>query len=447
MLLVHNATILTWDDKPEILPNYAVLMDDGVIRAIGGSLDLIQQFPDVERLDAKDQLMLPGNICAHTHFYGTFARGMAIPGEPAKDFPEVLAKLWWPLDKALDETSVRLSAELMMVDAIKHGTTTLIDHHASPNFIDGSLDVIADVVERAGLRGVLCYEVTDRDGKARAQAGIRENLRFIAAPRARVRGTFGLHASLTLDDDTLEACASQLPSGAGFHIHIAEHEADPQNSLQRSGKRTVHRLEQFGILGERTLAAHCIHIDASERERLAASGTWVSHQPRSNMNNGVGAMDFSEMLAQGVKLCLGTDGFSHNMFAEWKAAYLLHKLANRDPREANGADVIQVATANNARLAETFFSGERLGEISVGAAADVILLDYRPFTPLTRGNAAWHLLFGYEASMITATIANGKVLMKDRVLVGIDESRIVAEALAYAPTVWERYAANVSGIA
>jgi cytosine/adenosine deaminase-related metal-dependent hydrolase len=165
------------------------------------------------------------------------------------------------------------------------------------------------------------------------------------------------------------------------------------------------------------------------------------------MNNGVGAMDFSEMLAQGVKLCLGTDGFSHNMFAEWKAAYLLHKLANRDPREANGADVIQVATANNARLAETFFSGERLGEISVGAAADVILLDYRPFTPLTRGNAAWHLLFGYEASMITATIANGKVLMKDRVLVGIDESRIVAEALAYAPTVWERYAANVSGIA
>ena len=391
---------------------------------------------------------MPGGICAHTHFYGAFARGMAIPGDPPQDFPQILKRLWWPLDKALDEDSVRLSALVSVVDAVKHGTTTLIDHHASPNFIDGSLDIIAQAVEQAGLRAVLCYEVTDRDGEEKMQAGIAENLRFMAARQGdtRIAGTFGLHASLTLNDEALRACAEALPSGEGFHIHVAEHEADEEDSLLKSGKRVVTRLQDYGMWNDKTIAAHCVHIDEAERRILQDNGVWITHQPRSNMNNAVGAAAVDEMLSGGIPVCLGNDGFSNNMWAEWKAAYLLHKVAHRDPRKANGADIVHMATVNNARLAERFLSGLRIGEIAEGAAADIIFADYHPFTPLQAGNLPWHILFGFEASMVTLTMVAGTILMRDRQLLTLDEAAIAAEARALAPHVWERYTANAEAV-
>ncbi len=445
-MLITHATLITPD---AILDDGALFIEDGLIRAIGTTRALTERCPaSIETLDARGQYVMPGNICAHTHFYGAYARGMAIPGPAPKDFPQILERLWWPLDKALDRDAVRLSALVSLVDAVKHGTTTLIDHHASPNFIDGSLDVIADAVDQAGLRAVLCYEVTDRDGKARAEEGIAENVRFIEASKARPRvgAAFGLHASLTLDDDTLRACADALPDGSGFHVHIAEHEADPEDSLRRSGKRAVARLNDFGILGDKTIAAHCIHIDIAERALLAQTGTWVTHQPRSNMNNAVGAMAFDTMIEQGVRVCLGNDGFSNAMWEEWKAAYFLHKVTSRDPRRANGAVIARAALETNARLAETFFPGQRLGALSEGAQADLIFIDYHPFTPLTTDNLPWHVIFGFESSMVTTTIVDGRVLMRDRKLLTLDEAAISAEALALAPSVWSRYTANVQAV-
>ena len=369
---------------------------------------------------------------------------MAIPGPAPSDFPQILERLWWPLDKALDRESVRASALVCLVDAIKHGATSLIDHHASPNFIDGSLDVIGAAVEAAGLRAVLCYEVTDRDGPQKMEAGLAENLRFmaVAAEHERLRGAFGLHASLTLNDDSLRACADAAPADAGFHIHVAEHEADELDSLAKSGARVVERLDQYGIWRDTTIAAHCVHIDESERDILLDRGVWVSHQPRSNMNNGVGAADIDGLLAAGIKLCLGNDGFSNNMWAEWKAAYLLHKVVNRDPRRADGMNIARMAWRNNARLMERFFPELTIGELTEGAAADLIFVDYKPFTPLTAGNLPWHLLFGFESSMVATTICAGRVLMRDRQLLTLDEAAIAAEAIALAPAVWERYTRN-----
>lgn len=442
-MLITNGTIITHEDPNRILTDAALYIEDGVIRDIGSTPHLLTRYPDSERLDARGQLVMPGNICAHTHFYGAYARGMAIPGPAPRDFPEILQRLWWPLDKALDKDAVRMSALVCLVDAVKHGTTTLIDHHASPNCIDGSLDVIADVVDWAGLRAVLCYEVTDRDGEEKMLAGIAENVRFMANNQhPLIAGTFGLHASLTLNDAALRACADARPAGSGFHVHVAEHEADEDDSLRKSGKRVVERLYDYGVWGDKTIAAHCIHIDENERRILQETGTWVSHQPRSNMNNGVGALRFDDFMQKGMKVCIGNDGFSNNMWEDWKAAYLLHKVANRDPRKANGADIFQAAVYNNARLAERFFPGTRLGVLAEGAAADVILVDYHPYTPLTDGNLPWHILFGFEASMVTTTICGGVVLMRDRKLLTLDETEIAREALELAPKVWERYTAN-----
>jgi putative selenium metabolism protein SsnA len=446
-MLITNGTLVTWGEPNRILTDHALYIEDGIIQSIGTTNDLIARYPQDERLNARGQLVMPGNICAHTHFYGAYARGMAIPGSAPENFPQILKRLWWPLDKALDEDTVRLSTLVCLVDAVKHGTTTLIDHHASPNFIDGSLDVIADVVDWAELRAVLCYEVTDRDGDEKMQAGIAENVRFITSnEHPLIKGIFGLHASLTLSDKTLRACADACPDDVGFHVHVAEHEADEEDSLRRSGKRVVERLYDYGIWGDKTIAAHCVHIDDTERQILQDTETWISHQPRSNMNNAVGAMAFDDMMEQGMNICLGNDGFSNNMWAEWKAAYLLHKVINRDPRRANGADIAQMAAYNNARLAERFFPGTRLGTLFEGASADIIFVDYHPYTPLTDGNLPWHILFGFEASMVTTTIVDGNILMRDRQLLTLDESAIAEEALALAPKVWERYKANVSAV-
>jgi putative selenium metabolism protein SsnA len=375
---------------------------------------------------------------------------MAVPGEPARNFTQILERLWWRLDKALTEEDVRYSALVCLVDAVRHGTTTLIDHHASPNAIDGSLDVIAAAVRQAGVRASLCYEVTDRDGPARMQAGIAENVRLArslaAGPNTqspitdnRIASSFGLHASLTLSDETLAACAAAgRDAGLGFHVHVAEDTADQEDALRKSGRRVVHRLHAAGILGPRTLACHCVHVDDGEIAVLAETGTWVTHQPRSNMNNAVGVAPVETMLRAGVQVALGNDGFSNQMLAEMKAAYLVHKLAQRDPRAMPGDLVLRLAYAHNARLARTFWPALTLGEITAGAAADLVLLDYHPTTPLTAGNLPWHLLFGVEASAITATLCAGRVLMRDRQLLTLDEEAITRRAWELAAAAWRR---------
>lgn len=447
-MLVTHAMLVTWDEERRLLPDHALLVRDGIITDLGPSAEMEARYPAEERLDARGQWVMPGQICAHTHFYGAFARGMAIPGPAPKDFPEILRRLWWPLDQALDEEAVRLSAEVMLVDAIRNGVTTLFDHHASPNALEGSLDVIAEVVQRAGVRAVLAYEVTDRYGKAKARTAIEENRRFAervrrdpayGTPQQRLAATFGLHASLTLDEDTLAAAREACPPEVGFHIHLAEHPADEDDSLRRTGERAADRLRRHGILGEGTIVAHGVHIDAREMLHLAETGTWLSHQPRSNMNNAVGAARVEEMLRLGVRVVLGTDGFPHAMWEEMRFAYLLPKLAAGDPRRMGGNTVMRIAIENNRALAERYFPAAPMGRLTRGAAADLIFVDWHPHTPVTPENLPWHLLFGAYERQITTTIVAGQVLMRDGALLTLDEEAIAARAREKAPQVWEAY--------
>jgi len=441
--LIGHARVATLGREPRLIEDGALLIEDGRIAGLGPTAEVVARHPGVEWWDAAGQILLPASICAHTHFYGAFARGMATPGEAPRNFPQILERLWWRLDKALTLEDVRYSALVCLLDAIRHGTTTLIDHHASPNAIEGSLEVIAEAVQQAGLRAALCYEVTDRDGPERARAGIAENIRFARSladnPRPLLGASFGLHASLTLSDETLADCvAAAGPAGLGFHVHVAEDRADQEDALRRFGKRVVHRFHQAGILGPRTLACHGVHLDESEMAVLAATGTWVTHQPRSNMNNAVGVAPVEAMLRAGVRVGLGNDGFSNQMFAEMKAAYLVHKLAQGDPRAMPGDLVVRLAYAHNAELVRIFWPDLTLGEISPGASADFILLDYHPTTPLTAENLPWHLLFGLEASAITATVCAGRVLMRDRRLLTLDEEEVTARSRELAAQVWRR---------
>jgi putative selenium metabolism protein SsnA len=289
-MLITDGTIIPFGQANAVITEGAILIEGDRIADLGPTVELVARYPDEERLDAQGKLVMPGLICAHTHFYGAFARGMAIPGKAPENFPEILESLWWRLDKALWSDDVRYSALVCLIDAIRHGTTTLIDHHASPNVIAGSLDFIAEATLQAGVRACLCYEVTDRDGLDKAKAGITENTRFIAKAQQRgdplLAGTFGLHASLTLSDETVEECMGVAKVlDTGFHIHVAEDKADVKDSLKKSGLRVVERLNKLGILGPQTIAAHCVHVDFYEIDILRETGTRVVHNPRSNMNN------------------------------------------------------------------------------------------------------------------------------------------------------------------
>ena len=194
-MLITNGRIVTLGESNEIIEQGAVRVDGALITDVGDAAKLKEAYPDDQVVDAGGQLVMPGNICGHTHFYGAFARGMAIPGDPPRDFPEILAKLWWRLDKALSMEDVRYSALVCLVDAIKHGTTTLIDHHASPFAVTGSLDSIAKAVGEVGLRASLCYEVSDRNGHDEAVA--RSDA--VAVARAKTDGYSSRHLKSMAD--------------------------------------------------------------------------------------------------------------------------------------------------------------------------------------------------------------------------------------------------------
>ncbi len=453
-MLITNGTIITLGRENKIIPNGAIYIEGDRIVDVGTTESLVSSHPVSERLDAGGKLVMPGNICAHTHFYGAFARGMSLPpGPPPKNFPEILQKLWWRIDRALTLEDSKYSALVCLVDAIKHGTTTLIDHHASPNAIDGSLDAIAEAVNESGLRACLCYEVTDRNGVDGANAGIQENIRFlnkVASSKKQVvgnsnpatsdllRATFGLHASFTVSDKTLEKCLAELDGlDAGFHVHVAEDISDEDDAMQNFGMRVGERLNARGILGAKTIAAHCVHVDVSEIDLFKRTQTKVSHQPRSNMNNAVGVANVLGMMRHGVTVGLGNDGFSNNMFSEMKTAYLVHKSHQRDPRVMGADQVFQMAYANNAKICANFWN-TAVGELSVGAYADIILLDYAPFTELNAGNFPWHVIFGVDGSNVTHTICGGNVLMQDREVVNLDEEAITAKAMELSKQAWKR---------
>jgi putative selenium metabolism protein SsnA len=457
-MLIINSALITFDEKTQVIRDGAILIADEHIADLGSTAELTAKYPNEEILDAQGKLAMPGLICAHTHFYGAFARGMAIPGEAPQNFPEILEKLWWQLDKALYWQDIRYSALVCLIDAIRHGTTALIDHHASPSAIEGSLDIIAEAVEEAGVRACLCYEVTDRDGEEKAREGIRENERFIKQVASmqvskyasestckpanlqtcKLAASFGLHASLTLSDETLEKAVGVANDlSVGCHIHVAEDMADQRDSLKKSGLRVVERLNKFGVLGPKTIAVHCVHVDAYEMEILRNTGTRVIHNPRSNMNNAVGVADVPDMLKRGIEVGLGNDGFSNNMFTEMHVAYLVHKLNQGDPRVMGADQVMQMAFAHNARTAELFFPGP-LGELSVGALADVVLVDYKPTTPLTAGNFPWHIIFGVDGTGVDTTIVGGRVLMQNRELLSLDEEEICAKSRELAGKLWKR---------
>jgi putative selenium metabolism protein SsnA len=423
---------------PDVVPGGAVAWSGDRIQAVGAEADLRRQFPEARYLDARGGVVLPGLVNLHHHFYSAMARGLD-PRAPVRNFAEVLDRLWWRLDRALDAETVRVSAELALADCIRSGCTTVFDHHASPNTITGSLDSIARVIETCGLSAVLCYEVTDRNGRDGAVAGIEENLEFIASRRGdpRIRGTLGLHASFTLREETLAEVARRRPTDCGCHIHLAEDPLDVVESRERFGVGPTQRLEANGLLDARSLLAHGIHLEESDYEMIARNDAVIIHNPESNANNGVGYLDVIRTARGGCLMGLGTDGMSGSMLRALRMSFLIHRHVRRDP--AAGFDGLPQLLANNVRVARRFFDEPRLGELTPDAPADVIVVDAPPPTSLDGANAFAHTVYGLSEAPVRHTVARGHVLLEDFRHTTMDIEDLAARARHLAPVLWERF--------
>lgn len=433
----ENGIVVTLGENNRVLWNAAVVTEGELVTAVGDAAEMKRLYPDAEAVDCSGKIILPGFICAHHHFYSTMARGMSIPGEPAENFVQILERLWWKVDRAILDEDILLSAQLPLIDCIRNGTTTIIDHHASPSMRDGSLDMIEGAVRQAGLRTSLCYEVSDRNVKG---GGIAENERFIkkiGQGDGQIAAMMGLHASFTVSDETVETCVGiAREHGVGCHIHVAEDAADRQDSLSRYGVPTVNRLHRLGVTGEKSIFVHCVHVDEAEMDILAETGTIVVHNPESNMNNAVGVTPLLTMLKKGVLVGLGTDGMNSDMLAQMRAAYLLHRLANRDPRVAF-MEAPTLLLQNNRQIARRQF-GLTLGEIAEGRPADLAILDYHPPTPLSEANFFGHLIFGLVDATVDTTVCRGQILMRGKKILTMDEERIAARSRQLAPQMWKR---------
>ena len=438
-LLIENGTILNTGVAPTVLPNHSVLVEDGRITRVCPKGEM-KRTAD-RRIDATRKLVLPGFINAHTHFYSSFARGLT-KTKPAGTFVEVLKNLWWRLDSALTVEDCYYSALIALLDSIRHGTTTIIDHHASPHAVEGSLTSVEKAVNETGLRACLCYELSDRDGEKIAQQGLEENVSFIRHCQEKgddhLRALFGLHAAFTLSDRTLETAAKLGHDlETGFHIHVAEAASDEEFSQTNFGMRVVERLKKFGILGRQTIAAHCVHVNAAEMEILAETQTAVVHNPQSNMNNAVGVADIMSMSKAGVLVGLGTDAMTTNMLEELRAALWAQHLLAKNP-SVGFAEVCTALFVNNPKIGERVFKLP-VGELREGTVADIVVVDYDPPTPLESNNCWGHLVFGVSQAAVDATIVGGRVLMENkRLTLDIDEERVNARARELAAKMWKR---------
>jgi len=440
MLLIGNGRLITRGNPNKLIENGCVAVDGRLIKEVGVTSELREKYAGAEFIDAGGGVIMPGLINAHNHIYSAFARGLSIKGYAPRNFPEILDGLWWTIDRHLLLEDTHWSAMATYLDCIRNGCTTVLDHHASYGVIRGSLFTIADAAKELGVRTGLCYEVSDRDGEDKMREAVAENAEFIRFAMAddsdMIKAMMGMHASFTLSDDTMALCRENTPDGIGFHIHVAEGMEDVNDCLSKYGKRVIKRLFDLGILGEHTITGHCIHVDGEEMDIIKQTDTMVVHNPESNMGNAVGIPPCMEMMKRGLLLGLGTDGYTNDMFESEKVANIIHKHVLSDPGAA-WAEVPQMLFSNNSKICSRSFK-TKLGVLEPGAAADIVVSDYVPLTPMSADNCDGHILFGMSGRSIITTVINGVVKMKNRELIGIDAEAILAKCRERSEAMWTR---------
>jgi putative selenium metabolism protein SsnA len=437
-LLIKNGLVVTMDKNCKIVPNGSVEVDDGRIISVkksdrGAKAD--------EIIDARGKIVMPGLICSHTHLYGIFLRGAPMKINPPTDFTQILQRVWWPIDEAMTKEDAYTSALISCLEFLKTGTTFFADTFSGPNAITGVLDKISLAVEQSGIRGILAFETTERRSRAEGAKGMKENERFIKKLKKRrarrVSGMVSVHASFTVSDELLQyardvASRHKVP----LTIHVSESLADVYHNYQAFGKRTVERLKEGGVLAPDVVLAHCVHVNDDELGIIQKTAAKVAHNPLSNMLNAVGVAPVGRMLKMGIKTGLGNDGYILDGFENIRAAYLLQKVATGDPRVISPREVLEMATISGAEL---YGLENELGSIESGKHADMIIINPSTApTPVRPDSVLEHLVNTVDGDDVETVVVGGRILMRDRNVLSMNEDHVVNISRSSAGKLWKR---------
>ena len=417
-ILLKNGTYI----HPETLEftTSDILVHDGPV----GKIEFINQIPEKNQnqvIDCSGKYITQSFVCGHHHVYSALARGTGTPKKNPENFNEILEYVWWTLDKCLDAKMIEASALYTAMASLKNGVTFIIDHHASPNAINGSLEIIAKAFEKVGASHLLCYEISDRDGMDKAEDGLNETSEYLK----NQQGLVGLHASFTVSDATLKksvALAKQF--NTGIHIHVAEAESDQQHCIKNYGKRVIERLQDFGALDSgKTILGHCLHLSNDEKKIISNSPAWVVQNTESNLNNKVGYFNAAGL---GENIMMGTDGMHSDMLRSAKAAFFVGQ--NFD---TIGYDSVYQRFRNADKyLNSNGFTGH--------GPNNLVVLDYDTPTPFNTDNFYGHFVFGLESKHVQHVISQGKLVVENRKILTVDEEKILADARLQAGRLWAK---------
>jgi cytosine/adenosine deaminase-related metal-dependent hydrolase len=430
MILLQNGTYIDWQTlefrQTDILAETGA---NGVLRfsnpltpdpSPGGRGEVPS--PGIERtIDCTGKFITKSFANGHHHVYSALARGMPAPKKNPENFQEILQYIWWNLDKALDLEMIRSSALVTAMACAKNGVTFVIDHHASPVAVKGSLETIAKAFDEVGVGHLLCYEISDRDGQEIAHQGLNETADYLS----NTQGLVGLHASFTVGNSTLKQ-AVQLAerTNSGIHIHVAEDKSDEDHCIVHYHQRVIERLSDQGVLQfPKSILAHCLHLDERERGLVEGSSAWVVQNMESNLNNSVG---FFNSKGLGPRIMLGTDGMHSDMLRSAKAAFF----AGHNFDAIDYSETYRRFRNVHHYLHSNWFAGD--GE------NNLVVLDYDSPTPLTSDNFPGHFLFGIESRHVSHVISQGKLIVENRKILSVDEYAINKESRGQAKRLWKQ---------
>jgi cytosine/adenosine deaminase-related metal-dependent hydrolase len=422
-LYLKNATYIDWNTLEFQSTHLAVSA------GVDGGIQLLDSLPRQSELSADDsvfdcdqRLVTKSFVCGHHHIYSALARGMPPPAKTPQNFPEILEFIWWHVDKTLDTEMIEASALVSALYCLKNGVTFVIDHHASPFAIEDSLETIAAAFDRVGISHLLCYEISDRDGEGPREKGLQETADYLASGR---KGHVGLHASFTVGNDLLEkAVALAQTHDTGVHVHVAEDKADQDACLKDHGQRVLERYRDAGLLDlQKSILAHCIHLEAAEKELLRSSCVWIVQNVESNQNNNVGLANCAEL---GDHIMLGTDGMHSDMLRSAKATFL-----SGQATEGIDFDGLykRFRNAHN-YIRSSGFSGD--------GDNNLVILDYNSPTEIKADNFLGHFVYGLESGHVDSVVSGGKLVVKNKKLLTVDEDEILAFSREMGNKLWKK---------
>ena len=419
-----------FDYKNYIENGYVVF--DEVIHEVGE----MKNFKDkgYQVVDGKGQLLMPNFVCAHSHIYSIFARGLSLPFDP-HNFQEILDQMWWKLDSKIDNPITYYSGIAAGSEFLLNGVTTIIDHHASGTEILGSLSSLKKALDNTlHLRSILCFETSDRYP---VDECIKENISFANRYHtSTVAGLFGMHASMSLSESTLKKVSRKL-KGLPIHIHVAESDMDEKDSIEKYHTSIIQRLDKHGLINKDSLIVHGVFLSDKELDIVKEREAYMVVNTTSNLNNAVGITDIKKFLNKEIPVMIGNDGLSSSMATEYLNAMYLTHLKNASPTALNIGHIKDMI--NNAYD----YVGRRLdikiGKIEKSYVSDFMLLSYNPFTEMNEGNAFGHIFYGLFPNFKPSDVyVSGKLLVKQGALTSKKVKEEVIKSREYSKELWKR---------